>query len=86
MSPNSKPKSYLQSITEGTLVPLGLAISIIGGGDGWMTTMYVKQEALAAWVDRQADFMREVRNTLTEMNQRLSNIEGKLEVISHKRR
>ena len=51
-----------------------------------MTTMYVKQEALAARVDRQADFMREVRNTLTEMNQRLSNIEGKLEVISDKRR
>ena len=86
MSPSSKIKNYLQSITDGTLIPLGLALSLIGGGAGWMTTIYIKQEALAARVDRQADFMREVRNTLTEMNQRLSNIGGKLEVISDKRR
>jgi hypothetical protein len=51
-----------------------------------MTTIASKQEAIAARVDRQGDFMREVRNTMLEMNQRLSNIEGKLEYITTNKR
>jgi hypothetical protein len=82
----TKEKGVLKQISEGTLIPLSLAITVIGGGATWMTTIASKQEAIAARVDRQGDFMREVRNTMLEMNQRLSNIEGKLEYITTNKR
>ncbi len=57
-------------ITENTLVPLSLVITL-AGGIFWLTVIYSKTEANAALGDRMS-------TALESIDQRLSRIEGRL--------
>jgi len=42
----------LANLTQNTMLPLGLAVSVIGGGAVWLTTLYWEQKAMAASIQR----------------------------------
>ena len=58
-------------ITESTLIPLSLAITM-AGGIFWLTTIYSKTEAIASAMDKYT-------TALISIDQRLSRIEGRLQ-------
>ena len=69
----------MSKITDGTLVPLGLAVVAIGGGAAWLTTMYSAiNEARATIQEVKAD-QREYTRNLEEINKTLGRIEGELQ-------
>ncbi len=71
----------MNKITENTLIPISLAVLIIGGAS-WMTTMYSKGEANAANVQKidakYESFASLVVERLSTINERLARIEEKL--------
>ena len=69
----------MSKITDGTLIPLGLAVVAIGGGSMWLTTMYAAiNEARATIQEVKAD-QREYTRNLEEINKTLGRIEGELQ-------
>lgn len=77
----------MAKITKDTLIPLGLAISMIGGAAGWVT----KQEMALAEnskmivsnskrIDSVVDKFQVIENKLFEISERLGRIEGQLKL------
>lgn len=68
------------SISEKTLVPIGLALVVIGGAAAWATKMDMTISAAQAAIQeqRQADmeYHKIVCELLRSIDQRLSRIEG----------
>lgn len=74
-------------ITETTLLPISLVLTIIGGVF-WLTMIYSQTEANAKEISKIKDDGREIISKIDEkqtlMLDRLSRIEGRLEIIQHK--
>jgi len=68
----------MKSLSEMTLMPLGTAIAIIGGGAGWMTKIYMGQEAYAARIDQQATKIEKVEQKMDAQNEYFSEIRERL--------
>ncbi len=70
----------MSKLDEKTLLPMGVAIVVIGGGAAWATRMHIgMSEAQAAIIEqKQADseYHKKVCELLRSIDQRLSRIEG----------
>jgi len=72
-----------QQINESTVIPIGLAILVFGGGAAWMTTVDSRLSAQATTLTTQqaqnVEVFRDVKSDLKEINQRLYAIEKKID-------
>jgi hypothetical protein len=72
-------------ITSHTLVPIGLAVIVIGGGAGWMTKINVAVDAHAARIkeatESEESRYKELTDILRQIDRRLSGIEGEMRRI-----
>jgi hypothetical protein len=62
----------MKVINEKTLIPIGLALSVIGGGSKWLTTMYERQEKLG---DDVKEFKQEVKAEFTAVSSQLRTLQ-----------
>jgi len=60
-------------LTNQTLIPLGLAICIIGGGAGWLTRLHM----LLKGHDKKLNHIEKIYDKLNEISERLARMEGK---------
>jgi hypothetical protein len=79
--------SSVQKITENTLLPISLVITLVGGVF-WLTTIYSQSNANAVEIKemktKQELIIQELSEKQTLMLDRLARIEGRLESIQHK--
>jgi len=74
----------MQTFTDKTLIPVGLALAIIGGGTGWLTSLAAKAAEidrnqitiLSIYQDIQKD-MVEIKIKVTEISEHLKQLDGK---------
>ncbi len=63
-------KEVLRDISDKTLIPLGIAVFVIGGASAWMTSVDSRLQAQGARLDRQgtfyADSFRDIRTDIKE--------------------
>jgi len=62
-------------LTTQTMIPLGVAICIIGGGAAWLT----KLQMMLKVHDKKLDNISKIYDKLNEISERLARIEGKAE-------
>jgi vacuolar-type H+-ATPase subunit I/STV1 len=71
----------MNKLTEGTLIPIGLAVIAIGGGSMWLTSMYSAiNEARATLIEVKEEQKEYVRH-LSEIHRELSEIRGELKAL-----
>lgn len=80
-------EKLLKQINDSTVVPLGLAILVFGGGAAWMTTVDSRLSAQATTLTNQqaqnVEVFRDVKNDLKEITQRLYAIEKKIDRLKN---
>lgn len=81
-----------KQLTDKTLVPIGLAVTVIGGGAIWLTKIYMTVDAHSKTLteirqvmgidrrDLEGD-VKSIHDLLFQMDRRLSGIEGELKRI-----
>lgn len=74
----------MKSLTENTFIPIGLALTVIGGGSAWLTRMSVATAANAEALTRietkqekYTEHLAEIREELAAIRERLDSIGGK---------
>jgi hypothetical protein len=74
------------TLTEKTLIPMGLAITVIGGGAMWLTKIHFTQEASAKTLTELREAVsvdrRLTYDLLLNIDRRLSTIEGELKRLN----
>jgi hypothetical protein len=77
----------LKAITGDTLVPLWLAVTVIGAGAAWITKIDVALDAQAAKIEEQQQTddarARKIFDLLRQIEHRLSVIEGEIKRIKY---
>lgn len=72
-------------LTSNTLMPIGLAVVVIGGGAGWMTKINIAVDAHAARIreatESEQSRYKELTDLLRQIDRRLSGIEGEMKRI-----
>jgi hypothetical protein len=72
------------ALSEKTLIPIGVAIIVIGGGAGWLTKISVDSSAHGKMIEAvQAEHkedQNELKDVLKSIDRRLYNIEFKLKI------
>lgn len=75
----------MRTLTDKTLVPIGLAVSVIGGGAMWLTKIHLTQDAYGRTLSEVRETIAQDRNSfynmLLQIEKRLSGIEGELKRI-----
>lgn len=75
----------MSKITSNTLMPIGLAVVVIGGGAAWMTKINIAVDAHASKIreatESEQSRYRELTDLLRGIDHRLSLIEGELKRI-----
>lgn len=69
----------LKELSDKTLLPLGLAVIVIGGGAIWLTTVYNEVQANTRAIESATITQKEYVKTLQEINLRLTIIEQKID-------
>lgn len=69
------------TISEKTAVPLGLAIVVIGGAAGWLTSLSISNSTTASLVGSVVTRQEKYNDDLREIKERLANIDGQLKRI-----
>lgn len=70
-------KRVMDYLTENTMVPLSLAVIVIGGGAVWLTV-------LASTVQSSADTLKEIKGKQEKYNEDISQIRTDIAVIKSK--
>ena len=72
----------MKSLTENTLIPIGLALTVIGGGSAWLTRISVATAANAEALnrietkqDQYTEHLSQIRQDLAVIRNRLENME-----------
>lgn len=68
-------------INEKTMIPIGLAVLVIGGGAGWMTRQEIKTTANSEQIIQVNEKVENLDKILNEIEKRLAGIEGELKRI-----
>ena len=68
-------------IDKNTLIPIGLAIAVIGGGGMWISRQELLTDANATQIVEVKSINRTISETLGKILERLSHIEGELERV-----
>lgn len=63
----------MKMISEKTLIPLGLAVSVIGGAAVWATSIQVELKGNNARVERQGSRIREIDDKIDNLNSYLAS-------------
>lgn len=75
----------LKILSDKTLAPLGLSVFVIGGATWWLCSLDFRVEAAEKRIQSDVEYRKQVILLLDSMNQRLSSIEGKMEVVLRRR-
>jgi len=75
----------MSKITQNTLVPIGLAVAVIGGGAAWMTRQEMTASANAKGIKHLQGQYEHIDDMLREIQEKLGTIEGELKRISKRR-
>ena len=75
----------MKSISEITLIPIGVAVISIGGGAMWLTEIYQQGRSNSNRIERLEQKQDEFNKLVIEINGRLSRIEWRLEEKSLKK-
>jgi len=82
MTESIEEKTIMRSISETTLIPISLVITIIGGVI-WMTTLWARTENYGARITKvevtQEMLTKQMTDSNLEIIKQLSKIEGKME-------
>lgn len=69
------PQEPVRSLSDQTLIPIGLAIMAIGGGAAWLTSIHIETRANADMIreiktaqDRYMEDIHAIRINITEIN------------------
>lgn len=72
----------MKSLTENTFIPIGLALTVIGGGSAWLTKISVSTSANAETLtrieskqDQYTEHLSQIRQDLAVIRNRLENME-----------
>lgn len=68
----------MKTFTENTLVPIGLAVFVIGSGAGWITKMWIQTEAHGKSLDRLEQKSEAYVQSVDVINGRLSEIRERI--------
>ena len=69
----------MNKLTESTLIPLGVAVAVIGGASAWMTRMHFITDATAKGLSDTNTFISSINDHLDSIQPRLARIEVLLE-------
>jgi hypothetical protein len=72
----------MNTITQGTLIPLGLAVAVIGGAAVWVTETRAQIRHNTIAIEEVRRLQAEYVKQLYEINSRLSRMEWKLEKVA----
>jgi len=71
----------MAKITENTLIPIGIAITVIGGGSAWLTTMHQSMSAMAQEIRSVKEERKTLYDSLELIRRDISEIKGELKRI-----
>lgn len=72
-------------ITDKTLIPVGLAVVVIGGAAGWCTKVTFELSALAANQQEKKAFEQKVDDRLLAIEKEVSKLNGQLQTFLKRR-
>lgn len=65
-------------ITDQTLIPIGLAIIVIGGGSAWLTALNAREENLSIKVEKHDTIIERISLDLSDIKITLGEIRGEM--------
>jgi hypothetical protein len=68
-------------ITDTTLIPIGLAVVVIGGGAAWLTAMSLKIDSAIASTQRIEQKQSTYNEDISQIRELISGIHGELKRI-----
>ena len=64
----------LMKLSDQTLIPLGLAIAVIGGGSAWLAALNARSENLGAKIEKHETIIERISEDLSQIKITLGEI------------
>ncbi len=74
-------KTAILALSENTMIPIGVAVAVIGGGAFWLSTIYFKQESALASITEIKQTQSTYASDIVEIKEELKGIHGELKRI-----
>jgi len=68
----------VRMIDDKTAIPIGIAVTIIGGAAVWLTTMHINQTALAKSLDEKEPVLHQMASDIQDIKIQLAQIQFQL--------
>jgi len=69
-------------LTENTLIPVGLAVIVIGGGAAWITNIQMSTAATVVKITSMEEKSDKVMESLAEIQNSLAEVKGELKQLN----
>jgi len=70
----------MSKISDQTLIPIGIAVLVIGGGAAWLTALYAKTDALADSLRQKTAVIESVSHDVNQIKLDIREIKTRLRV------
>ena len=82
----------MKVLTEGTLIPIGIAVTVIGGASMWLTSLYLTQTAQAQKIteiqqafEKVSTDQSKLLNITYDIKQDVAEIKGEIKRLQYKK-